>query len=321
MDVLTDVLRHMQVSGNAGGGFELGAPWSMAYPEMDEAVVHIVSRGGCFLRLEDETAALGPGDLAFLAHGTAHSLSDDPTRNPADFESLLPDGDEQESGLTTGCRHIEGGGDGPRTTIICAKFRYTSGDRHPLLSVLPSLIVLRSEDMMEAGWLEDSLRFIAREARSSEPGAQIAFDRLLDLLFVQTVRAWLRTDASFGAGWLGALSHPQIGEALRRLHEEPERDWSVADLAREVGMSRSGFAAHFSKLVGEPPLRYLAGWRMRLAAQQLIESDVPVGNVARSVGYRSEAAFGIRRFVRCRMARRAVSPSNRRGTKAPSRRT
>lgn len=159
-------------------------------------------------------------------------------------------------------------------------------------SVLPPLILLRRDEMADVGWLEDSLRFITREAKNSEPGSQLALDRLLDLLFVQIVRAWLQTKPAVDAGWLGALSHPQVGQALRRLHQEPERDWTVNELAREVGMSRSGFAAHFSSLVGEPPLRYLVGWRMRLAAQRLVHSDDTVGLVANSLGYRSEAAFG-----------------------------
>lgn len=290
--MLTDVLRHLQVTGRAAGELELGAPWSMVVPDVDKAAVHIVLRGGCFLRLGAETARLGPGDLAFFAHGTAHVLSDHPTQDAADLGPLLEQSPDEACAPTTGCRHIEGGGDGPRTTIICANFHFASGGRHPLLSVLPPLILLRSEDMVNAGWLEDSLRFIAREAKSAEPGSQIAVDRLLDLLFVQTVRAWLRTEPTFGTGWLGALSHPQIGQALGRLHQEPERDWTVGDLAREVGMSRSGFAAHFSRLVGEPPLRYLVGWRMRLAAQRLVDSDATVGTVAHSLGYRSEAAFG-----------------------------
>ncbi|MCH8977860.1 MAG: AraC family transcriptional regulator [Armatimonadetes bacterium] len=292
MDVLTDVLRHLQVRGKAAGELELGAPWSMGIPEMGEAMVHIVSRGSCFLRLGGETWHLGPGDLAFIAHGAAHVLSDDPTRNPVDIETLMQGGLEEECEQKRGCRIMKRGGAGPRTTIICASFLFASGEHHPLLSVLPPLILLRSEDMVTAGWLEDSLRFIAREARSDEPGAQIAIDRLFDLLFVQIVRAWLRTEPSISTGWLGALSHPQVGKALGLIHQEPERDWTVEDLAREVGMSRSGFAAHFSKLVGEPPLRYLVGWRMTLASQRLVGSDVTVGNVAQSLGYRSEAAFG-----------------------------
>lgn len=292
MDVLTDVLRHLQVTGRVAGEIELGAPWSTHFPDMGTATVHIVPRGGCFLRLGDETAHLGPGDLAFLPHGAAHALSDHPTQDAADSASMLDESPAEEHERTTGCRLVEGGGDGRRTTIICANFHFASGRRHPLLSVLPPLIVLRNEDMVKAGWLEDSLRFIAREAKSSEPGSQIAVDRLLDVLFIQTVRAWLQTEPTYDTGWLGALSHPQVGQALRRLHQEPERDWTVGDLAHEVGMSRSGFAAHFSRLVGEPPLRYLVGWRMRLAAQQLVDSDVTVGTVAHSLGYRSEAAFG-----------------------------
>ncbi len=292
MDVLTDVLRHLQVTGRVAGEIELGAPWSTFFPDKDHATVHIVSRGSCFLRLDGETTHLGPGDLVFLAHGTAHVLSDHPTEDAADSSALLSEAPDDADAELTGCRQIEGGGDGRRTTIICANFYFASGGSHPLRAILPPLVLLRSEDMVDAGWLEDSLRFIAREAKSSEPGSQLALDRLLDLLLVQTVRAWIRTEPAVGTGWLGALADPHVGQALRRLHQEPGRHWSVGDLAREVGMSRSGLAARFSNLVGEPPLRYLAGWRMRLAAQRLVQSDDSVGKVARSLGYQSEAAFG-----------------------------
>lgn len=293
MDVLTDVLRRMQVRGEVGGELELGVPWSVHMPEMDRAMFHIVSRGGCFLKYDDETVRLGPGDLAFFPHGAAHTLSDDPERAPDDYETLVDHSPTDACGSNTGCRLIKGGGDGPKTTIICAMFHFASGERHPLLTVLPPLILLRSEDVVATGWLADSMRFIAHEARSSEPGAQIAVDRLLDLLFVQTVRAWVRTQPASHTGWLGALSDPQIADALGRLHEAPRRDWTVDELAREVGMSRSGFAARFAGLVGEPPLRYLSAWRMKLAAQQLIEGDITVGKVGRTLGYSSEAAFGV----------------------------
>ncbi len=172
--------------------------------------------------------------------------------------------------------------------------RFDSPESHPLLAVLPKLIVVRGENDDAASWLDQTLRLISVESTSEAPGAQIALDRLMDLLFIYTVRAWLSQVPAGDAGWLGALRDPRIGGVLQRIHAEPAASWTVESLARTSGMSRSGFAARFSDLVGESPLRYVTSWRMRLAARLMLDhGDSSVAEIANRVGYESEAAFGV----------------------------
>ena len=290
MDVLSDVLRNLPVRGGLTGELEVGSPWGIRIPVLDDAKFHIVSRGGCYLHHAGETLSLASGDVVLFPHGSAHSLVDHPSTVPQDFDVFVRNA--QKSGDSRrGSRFFLGGGDGARTTIICGKFHFDGVGDH-LLGVLPERILVRSQDDPRFGWLDQSLRFIVGEAQGNEPGAQIAIDRLVDLLFVQTVRSWLRGQSSCGPGWIGALSDPKIAEALSILHDAPEHAWTVDTLGRAVGMSRSGFAARFTRLIGKPPLRYLMGWRMTLAAQRLrADASATVGEIARSVGYESEAAF------------------------------
>ncbi len=135
------------------------------------------------------------------------------------------------------------------------------------------------------------LRVLMQEFCERQPGSSSVISRLVDSLFVYVVRAWLASQPACRAGWLGALRDPQIGAALAMMHEDPARAWTVAGVAREVGMSRAALAKRFSEHVGQPPLAYLTRWRMDLAAHQLRESEQRVYAIASRVGYESETAF------------------------------
>ncbi|MEO1335365.1 MAG: AraC family transcriptional regulator [Myxococcota bacterium] len=159
--------------------------------------------------------------------------------------------------------------------------------------MLPTLMIVQRADYEELPWVEHFLRRVAKEARSTEPGAQVVLDRLIDLVFVEIIRMFIRCSSDNDQGWLSALSDPQIGDALAKIHEDPAHGWSVAELAVEVGMSRSGFAARFTELVGESPIRYLTRWRIMRGAERLLDNpQESVAEVAAAVGYDSEAAFG-----------------------------
>ena len=292
MDVLSDVLRQLTVRGSVTGRVTMGAPWAIATPKSDMGRFHLIVRGTVVLRMKTQTLVLGPGDLVVFPHGTPHTLADARRRKVVPLFEVAGNSDVAWS--TDGaCRQIEAGGDGPQTTFVCGGFNFAGGEAHPLLEVLPEIMPLRAEDSRAPAGLEASVRFLADEARSNAPGAQIAIDRVLDLLFVQAVRAWMTTNQSRDIGWLGALSDPKIGAALSHIHALPAKTWTVDALAQAVGMSRSGFAARFSNMVGHPPLGYLKGWRMTLASQRMREEyDAPIAEIARSVGYETEAAFG-----------------------------
>ncbi len=293
VDVLADVLRQIRLQGSVQGRFELRAPWGFHVGQIESASFYILLQGNGYLRLDEDVTALSAGDLALCPRGFSHVLGDSPNARSISLDELRgmarPD---SRSGF--GCYRIDFGGDGPPSTIICGRLAFDSPKSHPLLGVLPKLIVVRGENGQAAPWLDQALRLISLESTSEAPGAQIALDRLMDLLFIYAVRIWLSQVPAGDAGWLGALRDPRIGAALRRIHAEPAASWTVASLARTSGMSRSGFSARFSDLVGEPPLRYVTRWRMRVAAKLLLDqSQASVADIASQVGYESEAAFGV----------------------------
>ena len=139
--------------------------------------------------------------------------------------------------------------------------------------------------------MRSTLRLIADEARELRPGHEAVLTRLGDVLVIQAIRSWIEANPLTRSGWLGALRDPQIGRAISLIHRDPGRGWTLAELAREVAMSRSAFAARFTELVGEPMMHYVTRWRMSLAFEALQDGGATVAEVAGRFGYRSEAAF------------------------------
>ncbi len=285
-DVLTDVLKTLRLRGRVFCCSELSAPWALSLPESGYAHFHVIERGGAWLRLAGETQVhpLASGDLVIVPRGRGHVLSDSPNTKPVPLRQLI-------KGRTAACHLMQHGGGGAQTLMTCGSFTFENAGQNPLIAVLPPLIHVQGHRGRSAEWLEPTLRMLAEEARHPRPGSETLVARLIDIIFVQAVRAWVESQPGAQGGWLGALRDPQIGVALGLLHREPQRAWSVQALANEVAMSRSPFAAKFTSLVGEPPLAYLTRWRMLLAAESLLRERLNVGEVAVRIGYESEAAF------------------------------
>jgi AraC-like DNA-binding protein len=188
-----------------------------------------------------------------------------------------------EVGITTG--------GGTATGLLCAVVRFDHPAARRLAALLPRVLVVDASSAPQAEWMQGTLRFMAAEARALRPGGETVVTRLADVLVIQTIRSWIEHDPAAQTGWLGALRDRQVGPAIALIHRNPAWPWSVASLAAEVAMSRSAFAARFAALVGEPPMRYLARWRMQVARASLAEDDAPVGELGRRLGYESEAAF------------------------------
>jgi AraC-like DNA-binding protein len=260
-DVLTDVLSSLRLRGRLFCRTELTAPWTLTIPPDELAQFHVVEDGRCWIHLDGEERAreLAPGDLVVLPHGHGYRLTDS--------------------------------SQGSEAWMIRGSFCFEGRGGHPLLSLLPPVVHLHAEEGREGGWLEMTLKLLSHEARHPRPGTETLITRLIDILFVQVVRAWIESLPEGSGGWLGALRDRQIGTALGCIHREPQRAWSVAALASTVLMSRSAFAARFTALVGEPPLSYLTRWRMHLAADLLRGKGLSLSEVARRIGYESEAAF------------------------------
>ena len=175
--------------------------------------------------------------------------------------------------------------------MICAAVRLGHPAGADLVAAMPRTIVLPAPDSLDARGIHAGLQLIAAEARTRRPGGETVLTRLADVLVVEAIRTWLELDADARTGWLGALRDPQIGRAIALVHRDPGLGWTVASLAREVAMSRSAFAERFSELVGQPPMAYLARWRMNVARDWLDGGDITAVDAAHRLGYDSEAAF------------------------------
>jgi AraC-like DNA-binding protein len=309
MDVLTDVLQTVRARAACSGRFEAAAPWGCEISAGEAARFHIVVEGTLWLRASNalEACELSAGDIVLFPHGDAHVLSDSLSSPIRPFGEL---GCERRSELT-GPSLV--GGAGSRVALLSGRIEFEDRGGNPLLTVLPRRMVLRGELSRSVQWLEPTLRMLSCETASGRPGAQTVISRLADVIFIQIVRGHLATLGEEATGWLAALGDAQIGAALALVHQSPERDWTVQELAQRVAMSRSSFAARFSRLVGEPPLHYVTRWRMQKAASLLREGQGTISHVAEAVGYDSEAAFS-KAFKRCLGVapgayRRAARPS------------
>jgi AraC-like DNA-binding protein len=290
MDVLTDVMQTVRVRSNLYGRAEFTAPWGIRVPhEPGHAGFFVISRGSCWLEMDElqNPVPLAGGDFIFLPHGGPYSLRD------ALKSTVTPIDEVEERHDEHGHVCITGGGGAP-TSAIWGCFEFEAGGRNPLIESLPPMIHLTAEIGPNIQWLQSTLQFVTSEIASGLPGAETVANRLTDILFVHAIRAHIAGCAAGGSratGWLRALADPKIGQALRMIHEAPQRQWTVETLADAVSMSRSAFASHFTDLVGEPPVRYVTAWRMKKASHMLLRDD-PIGAIALAVGYDTDAAFG-----------------------------
>ncbi|WP_375768935.1 AraC family transcriptional regulator [Archangium gephyra] len=285
-DVLADVLDSMRLTTLVYGRLELFAPWGIQFPELAGAHIIVVARGGARLEVEgvEGAIALSAGDLALLPHGGGHSLRD---AEGSPLHILGKDSCERGHG---GAGTYRLGGNGDRTVLVAGAFRLGAAQRPPLFEGLPRLLHFPADEAVTSPTLASAVQLFIAESASSSPGATVIMSRLADILLVQALRTHIAAGPCQAHG-LCALADPRIRKALALIHERHAEPWTVESLATAVALSRSSFAARFSERVGEPPLEYLARWRMTKAAQALRESELPLSEVAASIGYQSEASF------------------------------
>jgi AraC-like DNA-binding protein len=286
MDILTEVLGLLRLQNVVYGRLELSAPWGLQFPHQAGHVpFYIVARGSCVLALDGHPGlALSAGDMAFLPHCGKHSLRNASGSKLIAAEKVFTACFEQD-----GPNIIRHGGGGVETLLLGGLFRFESGAFEPFVRSLPAVIHLKG-DGGSAPWLEAVRHQLAAETAAEQPGAKIMVSRLADVLFIQALRAHLNSCQKEAGGWLEALQDANLGAAIRRMHQEPGRAWTVEALAEAAGMSRSAFAASFAAMVGECPLAYLTRWRMDKAAA-LLKNRLPVAQVAERMGYASVPAF------------------------------
>ena len=294
MDALTAVLAVAGVRGTVAATLDAAEPWGLTLDAVPGAAFHAVTDGLAWLRIAGRTGLrLMPGDVVLLPTGIAHSLSSGPGAGTEPFDHAAA-----ERALAAGESLRLGTGPG-QTRILCASYRQDPAVTVPLLTLLPDVLHIPARQAGTA--LDATLRLLASEISQPQPGAAAVLDRIVDILLVQLLRAWLATDPAQARtpSWLSALTDPVAGPALAVLHTQPGRDWTIPSLAAAIGVSRATLARRFPAQVGCTPAAYLTRWRMDLAAVRLRDTDDTVGAVARSLGYTSEYAFN-RAFTRDR---------------------
>ncbi|MBD8079327.1 AraC family transcriptional regulator [Cellulosimicrobium arenosum] len=291
MDVVAGLLDGPRARGAFLLRSHLSAPWGMRIEDEAPLTIVPVLRGSGWVgaavsasghgRDVDRGVQVEEGDVVLLRGPDHYVVADSPATAP-----------QVVIGPTEVCRAIDGGpspmtvlgvrswGNDPdgETVIVTGTYPLDGEVGRRILRVLPPRVVLRS------GQVDTVLvEMLAREVVQDLPGQEAVLDRLLDLLLISCLRTWL--SGPDAPGWYRADADPVVGAALRLIHHDPARAWSVESLAREVGLSRAAFSRRFTELVGEPPMAYLTGWRLDLAADLLLADDATVASVARAVGY------------------------------------
>jgi AraC-like DNA-binding protein len=287
-DVLAEVLDSLKLRGRLFCRCELSAPWALDFTAGLFSHFHVIERGTCWLQLHRGLNPVGleEGDLLLVfPRGDGYRLSDDPRTRPIPLTQLVGD---SRGGLRAVIKH---GAGGPETHLMCGAFEFLGPRSESSLSVLPEWIRVPKRERHDNEWLNATLQFLRRETREAGIGSETIATRLIDVMFVEAIRTWLKNQPEGSAGWLGALRDPAIGAALGLIHKTPEKPWTVPGLAAHVGMSRSPFAARFTALVGQSPMSYLQRWRLQLAAKLLQDHARSLSNIAEQVGYESAAAF------------------------------
>ena len=249
---------------------------------------HIVAAGSCWLEVEGEPSGvqLAAGDLVVLPQEHAHVLRDALTSRAIGLLDLVKASPPSPNG------ELNALGVGLTTRLVCGAMPFDNARTNPLLAALPPLIYVKGSEEGGAPWLRLTVQHAIDELASDRPGAEAVVGRLADILFIGAIRSYLEESlASAESGWLASVRDQQIGRAIALLHRDPARPWTVEMLADQVALSRSALASKFTRLVGEPPLRYLTRVRLDAAARRLRDTKDNLSVVAVAAGYESLAAF------------------------------
>jgi AraC-like DNA-binding protein len=266
-------------------------PWSLRVQDEAPLTLVAVVRGEAWLVPEgDEPVRLRAGDVAVTRGPDPYTVADDPATPPQALiqpgqRCTAPDGQELLEMTDIGVRTWGNSSEGS-TVMLTGTYETLSEISRRLLSALPKLLVVARDT-----WDNPLIPYLADEIVKDDPGQEAVLDRLLDLLLIAVLRAWFSRPESEAPGWYRAHSDPVVGPALRLLHNNPARPWTVASLAAAVGVSRAALARRFNQLVGEPPMTFLTNWRLSLATDLLSEPGVTIGSVAHEVGYGSSFAL------------------------------
>ena len=298
MDVLSEVLKLVKLQGALFYNGEFSSPWSIRAassqglvryfaPGTDNVIIyHLLTEGRASVRLDDGTSVqLKAGEIVMLPHGDAHIMENGPP-------TATVDGSEQLGEvLAQGLKLWRLGGGGEVTKFVCGYMACEPRLSQVFLSGLPPLFKVSIRNDASGRWLENSIRFSVDEAGQARAGGEAVRAKLSEVLFVETLRAYISNLSPEQIGWLAGARDSEVGRALAMMHRNPSHPWTIALLAKEAGVSRSVLAERFRYFLNEPPMAYLTRWRLQLGAQMLSSTSHSVAQIAAEVGYESEAAF------------------------------
>jgi AraC-like DNA-binding protein len=303
LDTLSDVLQTVRLKGAVFFDIETVAPWvaeapaakivaPAVMPDAEHVIeYHVVTSGSCWASVTEsgaEPVRLMAGDVVAFPQGDAHVLSSAPgMRGVVDLNIFKQ---AEASAQIPLVLNIDGGGS-DRAHVVCGFLGCDSRPFNPLLESLPRILHVRSSTTARSSWIDEFTRFAVMEAKEKRAGGNGILAKLGELMFVELVRNYVETLPDESYGWLAGLRDRHVGRALSLLHESPTRDWTLDQLARDVGVSRSSLAERFTSFVGTPPMQYLQKWRLQMAASRLSEGTANIATIAAEIGYESEAAF------------------------------
>ena len=299
LDVLSDVLRVVRLSGAVLFRCEFSVPWAVKTPAPAELarlllpearqlmLFHLVAEGRCWIQLEgSERLQVEAGDIVVFPYGDAHAMASDLSIKPAPIAGLLGAALQRE-----GMPVCVAGGGGDETHLVCGFLHCDELLFNPLCKALPALIHARSKGEPAMSFLAATVRHTINQAGAAQPGNACLLSRLSELLFIEVLRRHIAGLPPGTVGWLAALNDPVVGRVLQLMHARPAHPWTVDSLARQCATSRSLLAARFKALLGQPLMHYLACWRLQLAAEMLRDGAHGIAAIAARSGYESEPAF------------------------------
>jgi AraC-like DNA-binding protein len=264
MEILSDILRSLRVSGSVYFCSHVEPPWTKEFVDKKTAGFHLVRRGACWVHIGDDVEQLFAGDLIFLGPGINHTL----TSVPVPGEMPLSD---------------------DSTLLLCGNCSFQKDSLSPLNDIFDQVTIVREDELNKHPWLKSTFSQLSAEYMAQDPGNEIIVNKLTEVVLVELIRI------NFGRlerhSFVNALRDKRIKKALEHIHESPEHQWTIENLASNVGMSRAAFAKKFTSLVGQTVFTYLSNLRIQKAKDLIVNTSLFIDDIALSVGYESHRAF------------------------------
>ncbi len=299
MDAFSEILSGVKLKGAVFFNARLSAPWGFSVPTSKQTAAkvapdaehlilyHLVVDGTAHVELTDGgTLELASGDIVIFPHGDAHHMSSHRAMKRP-FPNYGISAKIEARDLTP----LNAGGGGETSRFVCGFMSCDPELCKPILSGLPPVFKIHIRTDASGNWLESSILHLVEEAASGRVGSEAMLAKVSEALFIDTLRRYVASLPEQQVGWLAGTRDPIVGKSLRLLHSRVANPWTIADLADEVGISRSALVERFTKYLAEPPMTYLTKWRLNLAARALEKTSRGVAEIAADVGYESEAAF------------------------------